>query len=202
MKNQLYFFLLLILFYSCASTESTIITKDPSFNSDDFFNSSITVYPPSSVTITTVKYDDYKEKDAISEISNLFRDKLDRNSHSSVFVGLEKVPEYFRGNLFKKDKSTQFFNKSKTKYLIIIQQVFVGEETKTETMYNPTGGSYTYNQGVTKATMYIDIWNCENESLVYSIEVGAKVNDGLLINNLFSAFDNAVSEFIDSIKKN
>jgi len=176
--------------------------KDPSFNSEDFFNSSITVYPPSAVMISTDKYTDYSEKETISEITILVKDKLDRNSHSSVFVGQEKVPEYLRGNLFKKNKSTQFFKNSKTKYLIVIQQVFVGEETKMQTMYNPSGGSYSYNQGVTKATMYFDIWNTENESLVYSIEVGANVNDGMLVNNLYSSFDSAISEFVESVKNN
>ena len=85
----------------------------------------------------TDKYSDYNEGETINKISNLVRDKLDKNSHSSVFVGTEKLPEYFRGNLFKKNKSTKSFKETKTKYFIIIQQVIVGEETKMQNRVLP-----------------------------------------------------------------
>lgn len=202
MKNSLAFFLLLLLIYSCSSTSSSLLMKDPAFNAADFFKSSVTVYPPSSVSIMTGKYSNYNESEAITKITNLVTYKLNQNSQSGVYVGTEKVPDYFRGNLFKKNKSTEFFKDTKTKYFIIIQQVLVGEDTEMETMYNPTGGSYSYSKEQTKATMYFDIWNCENETLVYSVEVSAKVNDSMMANNLTSSFESVVSEFIDSISRN
>lgn len=203
MLKLIFTFIFLTIICSCTSTKSTLLSRDPSFSSQDFFNSSCTIYPPSSVTITNNKYSDYKEEDTRIEITKIAQDKINRISKSNVFIGENKVPEYFRGNLFKKDEGDRFLKNSKTKYLIFIQQVFVGKETKSQTSYNPTTGfAYNYDQDVTKAIMYFDIWNTENTTLIFSIEVEADVNDGWLINGLYSSFGNAINEFIDEIKEN
>jgi len=203
MKKIIYSVLLLILFYGCGSTKTTWVNRDPAFNSEDFFNSSMTLYPPLSVSISNSKYADYTQDNVKAEITNMVKEKLEKTSiKANVILGKEKVPDYFRGILINKAAATQFIKETRTKYLVFIQQVLVGEETKMQSMFNQTTGlSSSYAQGVTKATIFFDIWETNSASSVFSIEVKSDINDGLLINSLNTSFEKAISEIINSIKK-
>jgi hypothetical protein len=202
MKRQFLFSLfIIVLFYSCGSTNSSLLNRDPSFSSKDFFNSQITIYSPLSISISNNKYSDYKEENAKSDITNMLKEKIEKVSlQSNVIIGKEIVPSYFRGVLINKSAGTQFIKDAKTKYLVFIQEVLVGEDSKRQSMNTSTGVPFSYNQSSTKTTMYIDIWNKDNGTSVYSIEVKAGINDGFLVNSLSSSFSNAIDEFIANIK--
>ena len=202
MGKKLYLFVLLTIFYGCSSTSSTLINRDSSFRSKDFFNSSIKLYPPLSIIITDNKYSDYNDEKAKVEITNTVKEKIEQVSRDSVAIGKQKVPDYFKGILLKKEEAGEFLKDSKAKYIIFIKHIFIGRKNEKQIMYNThTGGSYPYNQGVTKATIFFDVWNTESAASVLSVEIKSDVNEGLLENSLYSSLNNAIDEFIDIIKK-
>ena len=203
MKTLLFLSLIfIVLFYGCGSTKSNLLNRDPSFNPNDFFNSSITIYYPLSVSISNTKYADYKEENTKSEIASMLKERIETVSpRTNVFIGKELVPSYFRGILISKEAGMEFIKNAKTKYLVFIQQVLVGEDSKMQTMQTSTGVPYSYSQSETKTTMYFDIWNKDLRASVFSIEIKAAINDGLLVNSLNSSFSNAIDEFISNIKK-
>jgi hypothetical protein len=203
MKTPLFLSLIVIvLLYGCGSTKSSVLNRDPSFNPNDFFNTSITVYYPLSVSISNTKYADYKEENTKSEIANMLKERIEKVSpQANVFIGKEIVPSYFRGVLISKEAGMEFIKSARTKYLVFIQEVLVGEDSKMQSMQTSTGVPYSYSQRETKTTMYFDIWDKDVRASVFSIEVKAAINDGLLVNSLNSSFSNAVDEFISNIKK-
>lgn len=193
-----------IILYGCGSAKSEIFYKDPVFNSADFFNSSITIFPPMSVSISKDNFSNYSEEKAKNDLINKLKAKIeDSSTNANVFIDDQKVPDYLRGIIFKKNEAKKFFKDVKTKYLVIIQQVFVGEDTKNVSLTDPmTGRSTGYVKGVTKLIMTIDIWKTDTESSMFSIEIKSDVNHGVLESSLNLSFDTAINEFISSIKKN
>jgi len=201
-KLSLSSIIILVFLYGCGSTKSSLLNRDPSFNSNDFYNSSITIYSPLSVSISNNKYADYKEEDAKYEITNMLKESIEKVSpRTNVIIGKESVPSYFRGILINKEAGTQFLKNTKTKYLVFVQQVLVGEDSKMQSINTSTGVPFSYSQSETKTTMYFDIWNKDVGAAVFSLEVKAAINDGLLVNSLNSSFSNAVDEFISNISK-
>lgn len=202
MKIIVFVIFSLTIFYGCGSTNSSVLCRADSFDSKDFFNSAITIYPPLSVDITNKKYSEYKSETAKEEITWLLKEKLESvTRQANIKTDNQLVPSYFRGVLMGKDAAMEFIKESKTKYLVFIQSVFIGEDSKQQSMRTNTG-IFNYNQSVTKTTMFFSIWNKETATLVFSFEVSADINDGLLINSLNSSFNNALSEFVNYLKKN
>lgn len=203
MKTLLFLSLIImVLLCGCGSTKSNVLNRDPSFSPNDFFNSPITIYSPLSVSISNTKYADYKEENTKSEITNMLKDRIEKVSpRTNVFIGKEIVPSYFRGVLISKEAGLDFIKRAKTKYLVFIQQVLVGEDSKMQSMQTSTGVPYSYSQSETKTTMYFDIWDKDVKASVFSMEVKANINDGLLVNSLNSSFSNAIDEFISNLKQ-
>jgi hypothetical protein len=187
---------------SCGSAKSEILYKDIDFKGQDLLNSSITIYPPKDVLIANNKYSDYSPSEVKTEIATRLKKEIEKESiRANIFLENEPAPSSLKTISFKNDELKKFLKTVKTKYIISIQQVLVGEDTKKQSMSNSTGGSFTFDQEVVKVTIYFDIWKTDQNSSVMSAQVSSDVSGGGIVHTLYLTCDKVISEFVDLLKK-
>lgn len=191
-----------IIFNGCGSAKSEILYKAPDFSGPNLLNSSITIYPPKDVLIENKKYSDYSLAEVRSEIVNRLKKEIEKESiRANIFLENEPAPSSLKAISFKDDELKKFLKTIKTNYLISVQQVLVGEDSKKQTMSSSTGGSYTFDQEVVKVTVFFDVWKTDQTSPVMSVQVNSDVSGGGIIHTLYMTFDKVISEFVDKLKK-
>ena len=209
MQVHLLFRITLVLFglsflilNGCGSTKSEILYKDPDFSGKTLLNSSITIFPPKDILITNNKYSDYSPSEVRDEITTRLKKAIEKESISAnIFLEKEAAPSSLKSISFKNDDLKKFLKTIKTNYIISIQQLLVGEDSKTQSMSNPTGGSTYFKQEIVKVTVYFEVWKTDQTSSVFSVQVNSDVSGGGIIHTLYPSIDNAISEFVDLLSK-
>ncbi len=209
MQIHLLFRITLVLFglsflilNGCGSTKSEILYKDPDFSGKTLLNSSITIFPPKDILIANNKYSDYSPSEVRDEIASRLKKAIEKESISAnIFLEKEAAPSSLKSISFKNDDLKKFLKTIKTNYIISIQQVLVGEDSKTQSMSNPTGGSTYFKQEIVKVTVYFEVWKTDQTSSVFSVQVNSDVSGGGIIHTLYPSIDNAISEFVDLLSK-
>jgi len=206
MKKIIYSMLLMLTFYGCGSTKSLMLQRDPSFNQQNFLNSSITVFPPLAVTIANAKTSGYNEENVKTIATKVVKSKIESaSSNTKVKVGQETVPLFFRGILLNKDDAMKFLKNIDTKYIVFIRQVLVGVKTEqqrmTQGMFNGAPLSTVIDKNTTTTNVFIDVWDRDMAKSVFSIEAEADFQMSYIVAGLESSISNAVDEFIKNVKK-
>jgi len=205
MKKIIYSMLLMLIFYGCGSTSSTLLQRDPSFSAQNFLNSSITIYPPLSVAVAHGTSSSYSEENIKNITTEIVKSKIEGvSSNPKVRIGDETVPLYFRGVLLNKDAAIEFLKNTRTKYTVFIRQVLVGVKTEQQRMnqgmINGASLSTVFEKNTTTTTIFIDVWDRDMVKSVFSVEAEADITDGYLISAISLSIKNAVNEFIKKLK--
>lgn len=205
MKKTIYCMFLSLLFYGCGSTSSTILQNDPSFNVQNFLNSSITLFPPLSVAVAHGNSSSYSEENIKNITTEIVKSKIEgASSKCRINLMDETVPLYFRGVLLNKDAAIEFLRNTGTKYTVFVRQVLVGVKTEQQTMnqgmMNGAPLSTVFEKNTTTTTIFIDVWDRDLVKSVFSIEAEADITGGYLISGVSSSIKNAVNEFIKKLK--
>lgn len=195
----------MLMFFGCGSTSSTLLQRDPSFNTQNFLNSSITVFPPLSVAIANANTSGYNEENVKTITTKVVKSKIESaSSDAKVRVRDETVPLYFRGILLNKDDAIKFLKNIDTKYVVFIRQVLVGVKTEQQSMnqgmFNGMPSSTIINKNTTTTNVFIDVWDRDMAKSVFSMEAEADIKVGLIVAGLETSIGNAVGEFIKKLK--
>ena len=132
-----YFFIVVFTafyIYSCGGSGKVTVDEllhNPSFDSNHFFNSKISIYSPYIVNYANQKYPNITKADLTNVVLNKVKEKISINSNNpNIKIENQTAPDYFRGIKLRSGEGEQLLKNSNSDYLLIIQSVTIGNEIK------------------------------------------------------------------------
>ena len=133
MKYLFVSFLLVIFFHGCGGSGKITVDEilhNPSFNSDEFLHSKISIYSPYVISYPGFKYPDISESELTDVVLNQAKNKLlTKSNNQNILIENKKAPDYFRGIKIIKGEGEELLKKTKADYLLIVNSVIIGNET-------------------------------------------------------------------------
>jgi hypothetical protein len=191
---------------------------NPTFDSNDFFNSKISIYSPYVIIFPGQKYPDITESEFIHVVLNKCKEKISGVSNNqNIKIENQTAPDFFRGIKLRPGESEQLLNNSKSDYLLIIQSVIVGNESaikpqKIDSNPLPPGikdAKVPQNtsldkkfavKNTTQTSIIYDIWNVKKGVSVLSLEASIVLVDGINHKDPYLSVEKVTEALINHIK--
>lgn len=220
MKNLFVSLLLAISFYSCGGSGKVTVEEllhIPSFNSDEFLKSKISIYSPYVISYPGFKYPDISENDLTDVVLNQARTKLvTKFNNQNIKIENKKAPDFFRGIKIIKGEGEELLKNTNSDYFLIINSVIIGNETSKPNanlnstipveLQNPNPPQKTVmdkekysTKHTTQTTITYDIWDVKKGVSVYTSEASIVLTDGLNHKNPYASIEKVTEALIDKI---
>lgn len=221
MKNVYLGFFIILFICSCSSSETITVDQllhDQSFNPSDFFNNKIVIYSPFIVQYSRSQFPETTDDEFINEFLKITKNEIEEVSKKSkVIIKNKKAPDYFQGLEAYKKEDNNLLKSDGADFVIIIQGVFVADQTKTMKMIYLRQPKLPYTQNqistdeepvekvkykskeIIQSTVYYDVWDTKSGRSVLALNINSDLNDSVFQFNPYLSLEKITRKFIEYV---